>query len=125
MIFHLAIPARSLVESFAFYKKLGARHGRATEQAIVMDFHGHQVVLHKTDYIDQNPQMYPRHFGFIYEKLEDVEQLYKRWGGTRFIFRPLFVRNKSQIAEHHTFFLKDPSNNLIEFKWYKNRNGLF
>jgi extradiol dioxygenase family protein len=40
-----------------------------------------------------------------------------RASGTTF-YREPFVRFEGRREEHLTFFLKDPSNNLLEFKYY-------
>jgi extradiol dioxygenase family protein len=121
MIFHLAIPSRNLAESESFYLKIGANLGRKYKTHIVLDFFGHQLVCHKSDLWDRHLSMYPRHFGVIIEDLKTLKLLYKGWQCAPFLFERFFTRNPGKREEHCTFFLRDPSNNIIEFKWYKNK----
>jgi extradiol dioxygenase family protein len=124
MIFHLAIPANNLNESMEFYRSLGASFGRQYPTSFIMNLFGAQVVCHKSETTEE-PKMYPRHFGVILEK---ENHLYREWMkhiGKAYVFEPFFKRHVHKKAEHHTFFLKDPSNNLIEFKWYKEPEAIF
>lgn len=125
MIFHLAIPAKDLRASQIFYEKLGAKSGRVYDTSIVLEFFGIQLVLHKSDDLDENPEMYPRHFGVIFDKKNQLKAYWEVYQDKDCVFKPLFTRNQHQPEEHQTFFLKDPSNNLIEFKWYKNQELIF
>ncbi len=102
--------------------------GRQSEDAAIINFLGTQLVIHKSDDWDRYPEMYPRHFGVLlnsedaYEMLDD---LWKNYADRDFVFEPLFIRNKGKHEEHKTFFLLDPSNNLLEFKAYKNSESIF
>lgn len=123
--FHLAIPSKDIQESIEFYRSLGCEIGRLTNQFAIINFQDVQVVCHKVDEIEQAPQMYPRHFGII---IKNNNHLYREWVkhvGKPYVFEELFHRYKGKPEEHTTFFLKDPSNNLIEFKWYKNQELIF
>ena len=62
--------------------------------------------------------MYPRHFGITFRDREgfDVMLARAREGGAQF-FEEVFVRFEARPEEHLTFFLLDPSNNVLEFKW--------
>ncbi len=126
-MFHIAVAARDLQASTEYYQMLGCRLGRQYETHTVLNFFGHQLVIHKAKqhgYI-KAPKMYPNHYGLVLDKIEDLEDLWKKWQGEPFIFEPYFVRHFGKPEEHHTFFLKDPSNNVIEFKWYKNDEAIF
>jgi len=35
------------------------------------------------------------------------------------------IRFPNSPLEHHSFFIKDPSNNLLEFKYYKHSLAIF
>lgn len=133
MIFHLAIPAKDLFESKEFYKIIGAEVGREYDTHIVLNFFECQLVLHLSDKIVDQPQMYPRHFGVI---LENYDQLFlmhaevldagvRLWEPLFIRWEPLFIRKEGKFEEHRTFFICDPSNNLIEFKAYKNKEAIF
>ncbi|AHE67642.1 hypothetical protein Loa_02098 [Legionella oakridgensis ATCC 33761 = DSM 21215] len=63
--------------------------------------------------------MYPRHFGVTFvDKTKFDDLLNKARMNKAPFFQELFVRFPGQKEEHYTFFLKDPSNNLLEFKFY-------
>jgi extradiol dioxygenase family protein len=54
--------------------------------------------------------------------------MYQRAQGLEFFTdpeQPGIVRFSGRPEEHLTFFLKDPSNNLIEFKIYNNEEWIF
>lgn len=127
-IFHLAIPSRDLAESKEFYEKLGAEVGREYKTHIVLKFYGCQLVIHKADEWERMPKMYPRHFGIIIEPDHDeVFAKFLHWQKEypERIFEDLFTRHEGSHEEHTTFFLIDPSNNVIEFKSYKNHLAIF
>ena len=118
--FHLAIPARDLGEAETFYVKLlGCKLARRYADRITLDFFGDQLVCHLSDRIDENPQMYPRHFGITFRRREDFDALVRlaRVRGATFFAEPS-QRFDGMIEELSTFMLVDPSNNLIEFKHY-------
>jgi extradiol dioxygenase family protein len=122
----LAIPAKNIPEMESFYSKLGCKIGRKSSQFVIFKFFGAQVVAHKTDKIEQTPKMYPRHFGIVCDSHEEYASIYahaiahdlKIWSGPQ-------LRWPKTEEEHETFFLIDPSNNLIEFKHYKNKSAIF
>lgn len=120
MVFHLAIPARDLDEAFDFYvKKLGCKLARRYHDRITLDFFGDQVVCHLSDQFDEEPQMYPRHFGITFSDKSQFDNLYKLAKQREVtFFRDLSTRFEGLIEEHLTYFLQDPSNNLLEFKYY-------
>lgn len=125
MIFHLAVPSGNLYESTEFYTKLGAFVGRVYDSHVVFQFFGMQLVCHRSSLKDLEPQIYPRHFGVIIESEKKLRELWERWQFASFVFEPYFVRQEGERAEHHTFFLVDPSNNVLEFKWYKHEGAIF
>jgi extradiol dioxygenase family protein len=119
-LFHLAIPSADLAASRAFYEALGCRMARSYDDRITLDFFGDQVVCHLDPAaIDPNPKMYPRHFGVTFrDEPEFVAVLERaRKAGLRFFAEPA-LRFDGKRERHRTFFLIDPSNNLLEFKWY-------
>jgi extradiol dioxygenase family protein len=126
-IFHLAIPCRALDETAAFYEKLGAREARRMDDRVTFDFFGDQIVCHLApDRIDPDPQMYPRHFGLTFRKREDYEACLARARAQKLpFFREPFVRFEGRRDEHAAFFLRDPSNNVLEFKHYNDPAMMF
>jgi len=127
-VFHLAIPCNSLDEAFDFYvTKLGCKLARRYDDRITLDFFGDQVVCHlNPEKTDKIPQMYPRHFGITFKNKIEFDNLLKlaRMRNIEF-FEPLFVRFEGAIEKHWTFCLKDPSNNLLEFKYYQDPHMMY
>lgn len=125
--FHLAIPTNNIELLKDFYQKLGASFGRESKQFLIINFFGHQVVAHLSpNEITSAPEMYPRHFGLVIDSKEELENIYQlaKKNDLKF-FEEKFLRFENTAEEHMTFFLQDPSNNLIEFKWYKNSSKIF
>ena len=120
-VFHLAIPCKDLDETQDFYvSKLGCKLARRYADRVTLDFFGDQVVCHLApEKIDQDPSMYPRHFGVTFKDRREFDNLLKlaRQRGLPFFQEPM-QRFEGRIEEHETFFLIDPANNLLEFKYY-------
>jgi hypothetical protein len=126
-IFHLAIPSADLNASAEFYSRLGGRVVRRYDDRITLKFFGHQVVCHLSpDKIDPHPEIYPRHFGFTFTEVSDFQSMLSlvRKGNIEF-FREPFLRFKDLPEKHLTFLLKDPSNNVLEFKHYYNPEMMY
>ncbi|GMA64456.1 VOC family protein [Alicyclobacillus fastidiosus] len=119
-VFHLAIPAHDLDETYAFYvEKLGCKLARRYADRITLDFFGDQVVCHLSEDIDQEPKMYPRHFGVTFRDKNQFDNLYNLAKQREIpFFHDISRRFEGLVEEHLTFFLIDPSNNLLEFKYY-------
>lgn len=126
MIQHLALPAKDLAKTKDFYTNFGCKFGRSSDKFLIMDFYGSQVVFHQDDLTPKVLKMYPRHFGLIVDTEDQLNGLYKiaKHHFMKF-FEDKFIRYAGKTEEHTTFFLVDPSNNLLEFKWYKNREAIF
>ncbi|WP_433287526.1 VOC family protein [Pseudonocardia sp. CA-142604] len=119
-VFHLAIPAADLDAAQDFYVAgLGCKLARRYADRITLDFFGDQVVCHLSDCVDEAPELYPRHFGVTFRRREDWERLLRlaRARGLSFFAEP-FHRFAGRAEEHESFVLADPSNNLLEFKYY-------
>jgi extradiol dioxygenase family protein len=127
-IFHLSIPVRDIESTKKFYVSgLGCRIGRQSAVAIMLDFHGHQIVAQVTEDLGPpQPNIYPRHFGLVCETEEEWNEWRDRAqkNGLAF-FREPQRRFSGKPIEHLSFFLKDPSHNLLEFKFYLNANAIF
>ena len=127
-VFHLAIPATDLAQSKQFYcQSLGCSPGRETEGALILNFYGHQLVLHATDE-PMTPQIgiYPRHFGLVFSSWERWEEFV---AGVRTRQLEFYIAPKrrfpGQLTEHWSCFLADPSQNLLEFKYYCHAEAIF
>ena len=126
--FHLAIPTHDLNEAKAFYNAaLGAHIGREYPGYVIFNFFGHQLVCHMDkDAIDKEVSMYPRHFGIIFNDKTSFDNIYciAKKLNLKF-YEDIFERFSEMPSWHWTFFLIDPSNNLIEFKYYKYPESIF
>ncbi len=119
-VFHLAIPTHDLDAASAFYTALGCRVARRYADRITMDFFGDQVVCHlDPEGCDPDPKMYPRHFGVTFRAEADYAAVLARARerGLAFFKQP-FTRFRGRREAHSSFLLRDPSNNLLEFKHY-------
>jgi extradiol dioxygenase family protein len=118
--FHLAIPARDLDEAEQFYVAgLGCKLARRYEDRVTLDFFGDQVVCQLSDCYEREPELYPRHFGVTFARQADFEALERLVELRKLpVFRPVARRFEGMAEEHLTLVLRDPSNNLIEFKCY-------
>jgi uncharacterized protein len=121
--FHLAIPAYHLEDTEDFYvRQLGCKLARRYPDRITLDFFGDQLVCHLTEPPAQRQDelaLYPRHFGVTFRETEDFEALHRLCLQRKIeMFRDLAVRFEGLVEVHRTFVLRDPSDNLIEFKQY-------
>ncbi|MDA9312904.1 hypothetical protein N9Q47_04850, partial [Vicingaceae bacterium] len=118
---HIAIPCKDIEETKHFYNKLLAcKICREYDDRVTIDFFGDQLVCHlDPTKVLTAPEMYPRHFGITFKDRKSFDDV-RNMAIQREIafFKKEFVRFKGAAEEHLTFFLMDPSNNLIEFKYY-------
>lgn len=132
-LFHLAIPVSDLDRANDFYvNMLGCSKGRSSTKWIDFNFYGHQLVCHEvkksvnknSNDVDGNNIPVP-HFGIIlgwdqFQKLSANLQS----KNINFIIEPT-IRFKGKVGEQAIMFLKDPSNNAIEFKSFRNNDEIF
>ena len=132
--FHLAIPVQNLETCKAFYKDvLNCEEGRSTEDWVDFNFFGHQLVIHqKEDFkavrisnpVDGYDVPVP-HFGVVltWEDWHDLADRLKATN-TKFEIAPC-IRFQGKVGEQATMFFKDPENNALEFKAFRDINQLF
>ncbi|QGN54839.1 VOC family protein [Novosphingobium sp. Gsoil 351] len=137
--FHLAFPVRDIAEARAFYGGvLGCPEGRSADDWVDFDFHGHQIVAHRTDTgygraassdertnaVDGHAVPVP-HFGVVLD-MAQWHELAERLvaAGTRFEIEPT-IRFKGEPGEQATMFFRDPSGNALEMKAFASLDGLF
>jgi extradiol dioxygenase family protein len=128
--FHLAIPAYHLEEAEDFYvRQLGCKLARRYPDRITLDFFGDQLVCHLTERPAAAPgelALYPRHFGVTFREADDFEALHRLCTERKIErFRELDVRFEGLVEVHRTFVLRDPSDNLIEFKHYRDPRMMY
>lgn len=122
-IFHLAFPVRDIPATVEYFRdRLGCPIDLIEKGRCIINVWGHQAVAHLSAAdVPARVTMYPRHFGVIFDREEDFDSLLKRATDQKLaFFEGHFRRFAGTPREHRTFFLIDPSNNLLEFKWYKN-----
>lgn len=128
ILFHLAFPTHDIEAAKRFYVNgLGCTLGRESGQAVTFGLAGHQLVAHVVDEPQPAQQgIYPRHFGLIFLSKAQWQDLAERAKakGLTFYQQPR-VRFPGTRIEHHTFFLQDPSQNLLEFKQYTHESAIF
>ncbi|MEM7608418.1 MAG: VOC family protein [Myxococcota bacterium] len=133
-IFHLAIPVRDLQATRDFYGALlGCAEGRSDARWVDFDFFGHQLSAHLVDAMDgsvatnsvDSDDVPVRHFGVVLE-WSAWQALAKRLSDASvpMLIAPK-VRFAGQPGEQGTFFLRDPSDNALEFKSFRDRTQLF
>jgi len=143
--FHLAIPVLDLEATRVFYVNiLGCEIGRFSDQWIDFNFFGHQVSAHlKPEAVEVVPSnsidgedvpvrhfglvedVPVRHFGLVlpWEEWQDLSERLQDLP-VEFIIKPT-IRFQGQSGEQATMFIKDPSNNALEFKAFKHPSMLF
>jgi len=127
-LFHLAFPVTNIAQTKAFYAEgLGCDVGRESPNSVILNLYGHQLVAHlTTEPIAPQKGIYPRHFGLIFTTEADWENLLERSQRQELTFyqQPKY-RFTGLPLEHRTFFLEDPFQNLMEFKYYTHASAIF
>lgn len=132
--FHLAFPVLNINETIQWYTNiLGCKIGRQDKRWVDFNFYGHQISAHLVDQeikfkninIVDGENIPCRHFGIILSQTEwnklSRELILKK---INFIIKPN-TRFKGKKGEQSTFFIKDPSGNVLEFKSFKNDKMIF
>jgi extradiol dioxygenase family protein len=119
-VFHLAVPAADLDAAQEFYVAgLGCKLARRYEDRITLDFFGDQLVCHLHPMEPDEPSLYPRHFGVTFRRRRDFDALVALARARELpFFREPAIRFAGKVEQHCTVVLRDPSNNLLEFKHY-------
>jgi len=128
VLFHLAFPVRDLEATKRFYVDgLGCMLGRESSSAVTLELAGHQLVAHRSEKsMASQAGIYPFHFGLVFKDEKDWQALVDRGKakGLKFYQQPR-RRFAGTRIEHRTFFLEDPSGNLLEFKHYTHESAIF
>ncbi|TVP67392.1 MAG: glyoxalase [Leptolyngbya sp. LCM1.Bin17] len=127
VLFHLAFPVVDLATTKDFYiAGLGCQPGRETPNSLILELYGHQLVAHLTPEVTPQVGIYPRHFGLVFLSESDWETLLHRAKQHQLAFYQTEKRRfPGSPLEHRTFFLQDPSHNLLEFKYYCSPSAIF
>ena len=131
--FHLAFPVSNIKETKEWYiQVLGCSVGRESDRWIDFNFFGHQISAHLSEKLDSithnqvdSKQIPSRHFGIILTSL-DWNTLVERLTDLKIEFKiNPYTRFKGEKGEQSTLFIKDPSENFLEFKSFKNDKMIF
>jgi extradiol dioxygenase family protein len=110
------------------------KEGRSTDVWVDFNFFGHQLVIHQkeeyqptenvTNSVDGHNVPVP-HFGVVltWEDWTKLSEQLKA-NNTIFIIEPC-IRFAGKVGEQATMFFKDPENNALEFKAFKDIGQLF
>lgn len=126
--FHLAFPSHDFDEAKKFYiEGLGCKLGRSSKHALIFNLFGHQIVAQKVKVKPMRQKgIYPRHYGLIFHSLREWKNLLKRAQSKNLKFyQDAQHRYAKTPLEHRTFFIEDPSHNLLEFKHYTRPSAIF
>ena len=132
-IFHLSFPVENIAQTKEFYVEgLGCIAGRESPSSLILNLQGHQLVAHvvSKDLDDESQEkqkgIYPRHFGITFETEQAWESFLVNAQQKELTFyqQPKH-RFKGERIEHRTFFLEDPFQNLLEFKYYAHPSAIF
>ena len=115
--FHLSFAVPDLKQARQFYQDtLGCAVGRDQGSWIDVILFGHQITVHQeSEHMKSRPI---DHFGPILDKSE-WENVRERCesAGVEFSMRPLILADGT-AQESGKFTIKDPADNVIEFKYY-------
>jgi len=127
-VFHVAFPIHDIEATIQFYVDgLSCTLGRRSAHAVTLGLAGHQLVGHLVpEPLPKQQGIYPRHFGLVFLSQEEWQALadLAKTKGLTFYQQPR-VRFPGTRIEHRTFFLEDPSHNLLEFKHYTYESAMF
>ncbi|PKG83784.1 dioxygenase [Colwellia sp. 75C3] len=115
--FHLSfvVPDKELARSF-YIDTLGCSLGRDNETWFDILFFGHQLTIHQAS--EKLPAFQINHFGPILNKNEWSAVVQKCEDNAIEIILPATIRNTEKEGESGKFIVKDPSGNVLEFKYY-------
>ncbi len=132
--FHLAFAVDDLAAARTFYGDvLGCPEGRSSDTWVDFDLYGHQIVAHldgtersavATNEVDGH-QVPANHFGLVLPVgpwRDLAERL--RGAGVEFVMEPT-TRFEGSAGEQHTFFVRDPAGNALEFKALRDDRRVF
>ena len=76
--------------------------------------------------IDKDSNPYPRHFGVTFYGESDFNEMVERLEKNNVDFiQPVNTRFEGKPEVHRTLFFRDPSNNVLEFKYYPNSDMMY
>ena len=133
--FHLAFPVTDLEQARSFYcDVIGCSAGRESDRWIDFDFFGHQLVAHLVDPADHpsaatnavdGHAVPASHFGVILDwSQHEIFVARLKAAAVEFVIKP-YLRFEGRKGEQTTLFVRDPSDNYLEFKAFRDIDMLF
>lgn len=133
--FHLALPVHDLAAARAFYGELlGCDEGRSAARWVDFDFFGHQLSVHRVDGHDAGPAGHNPvdgdaigvpHFGAVLDPAAWRALADRLQGAGHPFVLPPRTRFADGPGEQGTFFVRDPTGHLLEFKCFGDLERLF
>ena len=136
--FHLAIPAGDLHNAIYFYCNIlgctkGNSENKSSDSWCDINFWGNELTLHSSisefkvnerHLVDKEDVSIP-HFG-VHLDAEEFQFLKEKLirKKVEFVNEP-YIRFEGEVLEQETMFIKDPSDNIMEFKTMINPDALF
>lgn len=127
-VFHLAIPCKNLDEAFEFYVgKLGCKLARRYNDHLTLEFFSDQLVIYLApDKVVAKPQLFPWNFGVTFRERAEFDHLMVLLRIRNIpLFHGPFLRYEGKAEERATLCVLDPSNNVLEFKHYKDPRMMY
>ena len=117
--FHLSfvVPDKERARSF-YIDTLGCSLGRDNKTWFDILFFGHQLTIHQAS--EKQPAFIINHFGPILTKDEWLEVVQKCKNDEIEIILAETITNEAKQDESGKLIVKDPSGNILEFKYYAN-----
>jgi extradiol dioxygenase family protein len=131
--FHLSLPIEELIETRRFYEQtLGFEIGRFGPKWFDVNMYGTQLTFVQLRGFQINNQNYSFdgnmlpafHFGLVLDKAEWIKQLEILKCSDCFLHDPI-VFMKNIKGQHRSFFVKDPNNYIIEYKYFEKTSEIF
>lgn len=131
--FHLSLPCSSVETTKKFYvNTLGAKAGRSAQNWVDINLAGHQITFTKAgkfnfnnpNYVFEGKILPSFHYGVIVSE-EDFKKIYQKLKDQdlELVTKATFLEDKT--GEHKSFFIQDPNDYMIEFKCFKQKDGVF
>ncbi|NRD19261.1 bleomycin resistance protein [Winogradskyella eckloniae] len=131
--FHVSLPCVSVKETKNFYiNSIGASSGRSGKNWLDVNLFGHQITFiqaekfnfNNPNYVFEGKLLPSFHFGVIVNE-DNWKDLYEKLKNLNLnvVTQTTFLSDKP--GEHLSFFIKDPSDYMLEFKSFKNSKDVF
>ena len=127
-VVHTAIATHDKELAKWFYAEvLGGEVAREYDDRVTFKLFEHQLVCHleesakpKEDATNPLSSAYPRHFGMTFLNESDVLETHARLLSANCQYLQSIRTRFADLPERHkTFFVADPTHNIVEFKWYE------